>query len=76
MNAEQWLSNEKAQLSLLMPSWVPSKTPISPQSAADLPGGGLAGEDGASVPETGDQNEVPAAVVKVWLPLTPSHGHL
>lgn len=29
VNAEQWLSNEKAQLSLLVPSWVPTKIPLT-----------------------------------------------
>jgi len=29
VNPEQWLSNEKAQMSLLVPSWVPSKMPLT-----------------------------------------------
>ena len=29
VNADQWLSSEKAQLSLLVPSWVPSKIPLT-----------------------------------------------
>ena len=34
MNPEQWLSNEKAQMSLLVPSWVPSKMPLTQVATA------------------------------------------
>lgn len=40
INAEQWLSNEKAQLSLLLPTWVPSKISITTGSAEKSPHGG------------------------------------
>lgn len=34
VNIDQWLSNEKAQLSLLVPPWVPNKTPLPKASVS------------------------------------------